>query len=149
MIESGSVYLVVRDFTKSVEFYRKLLEKEAATQNKTRFVIFHAGSLCLCLLNGNYDAEHPEQVEKAGEYHPLFDDFVAVTESPNSRKAVINLVTFDLKGEYERVKGLGICTDLTKIRYINAGTPYWYFCLCDPDGNVIEITGDYVPVQGQ
>lgn len=148
MIEYGSVYLVARDFEKSLAFYKKLLEKDVSAQNKTRFAIFHVGSLCLCLYNGKYDIENPEMVKHAGEYCPLFDDYVAIAESPNSRKVVINLGTPDLEKEYERVKEFCIGSDLTEIRYVNAGTPYWFFCLCDPDGNVIEITGGYTPKEG-
>ena len=148
MLETGSIYLIVRDFNQSVSFYQQLLEKNVASQNKTRFAIFNVGNLCLCLLNGKFDAEYPEQVERIGEFAPLFDDFVAITEKQNSRKIVINLGTPDLRKEYERIKDLHIASDLTEIRYINAGRPYWYFCLCDPDGNVIEITGGYTPEGG-
>lgn len=35
---------------------------------------------------------------------------------------------------------------MTEIKSINAGHgDYFYFQLCDPDGNVIEVTGDYTP----
>ncbi len=148
MIDSGLIYLVVRDFEKSLAFYSELLEREVSARNKTRFAMFYVGDLCLCLLNARYDMDHSDEVERVGEYHPLFDDFAAIAEWPNSRKAVINLVTSDLKSEYERVKELGIGSDLTDIRYINAGAPYYYFCLCDPDGNVVEITGEYRHVKG-
>lgn len=148
MIESGLVYLVVRDFEKSLAFYKKLLERDVSAQNKTRFAVFHVGSFCLCLLNGKYDAEHPDSIEQAGAYHPLYDDYAAIAESPNTRKVVINLGTPDLQKEFERIKAVCIGSDLTEIRYLNAGTPYWFFCLCDPDGNIIEITGDYKPKKG-
>ena len=148
MLETGSIYLVVRDFNQSVSFYKQLLEKDVLSQNKTRFAIFNVGNLWLCLLNGKYDAEYPDQVERAGEFDPLFDDFVAVTEKQNSGKIVINLGTPDLRKEYERIRKLHIASDMTEIRYINAGNPYWFFCLRDPDGNVIEITGGYTPEKG-
>lgn len=46
--------------------------------------------------------------------------------------------------EYKyRIKGLGITTQMTEIRFINIFSPYWYFAFMDPDGNPIEITGDY------
>ena len=150
MIETGSIYLVVRDFNQSVSFYRQLLEKDVLSQNKTRFAIFNVGSLCLCLLNGKFDAEHPDQVERAGGFDPLYDDYAAATETQNIGigKIVINLGAPDLRKEYERIKGLHIAPDMTEIRYINAGRPYWFFCLRDPDGNVIEITGGYTPEGG-
>ena len=148
MLETGSIYLVVRDFGRSVSFYKKLLEKNVSAQNKTRFAVFNVGSFYLCMLNGKFDAEHPDQVEHAGEFVPLYDDFAAVMEKQNSGKIVINLGTPDLRKEYERVKELHIASEMTEIRYINAGRPYWYFCLRDPDGNVIEITGGYTPEDG-
>lgn len=148
MLDTGSIYLIVRDFERSVSFYKKLLERDVSAQNKTRFAIFHVGGLCLCLLNGKIDAEHPDLVEHAGKYVPLYDDYTAIMERQNGGKAVINLGTLDLKKEYERLKELSIASDLTAIRYINAGTPYWYFSLRDPDGNVIEITGGYSPEGG-
>ena len=148
MLETGAIYLIVRDFDQSVSFYKQLLEKNVSAQNKTRFAVFNVGSFYLCLLNGKFDAEHPDQVEHAGEFVPLYDDFAAVMEKQNSGKIVINLGTPDLRKEYERVRELHIASDMTEIRYINAGRPYWYFCLRDPDGNVIEITGGYTPVDG-
>ena len=38
---------------------------------------------------------------------------------------------------------------MTKVRYICYASPYYYFQLTDPDGNIIEITGDYVPEEGE
>ena len=148
MIDNGSIYLVVRDFEKSVDFYKKLLEKDVSGKNKTRFAIFNVGSLCLCMLNGSYDKENPDKVVMAGDYNPLYDNFAAIADINNSRKFVINLCTPDLRKEYERIKALNIGSDLTGIKYVNAGTPYWFFCLRDPDGNVIEITGGYTPDDG-
>lgn len=149
MIEFGSIYLVVRDFEKSLDFYKKLFEVGVSAQNKTRFAIFNAGGLCLCLLNGYFDRDNPDKVNEAGEYNPLYDNYAAVADADNNRKVVINLGTSDLRKEHERIKALGIGSDLTDIRYINSGTPYWYFCLLDPDGNTIEVTGGYTPKDGQ
>ena len=143
MIKTGSIYLVVKDFEKSLEFYKQLLEKDVSAQNKTRFAIFNVNGLCLCLMNGYFDAKNPEQVTTAGKYYEEYDNMVAIAEQENPGKVVINLGTDDLKAEHERISGFGIGQDLTEIRYINAGSPYYYFCLQDPDGNTIEITGPY------
>ena len=62
MIKTGSIYLVVKDFDKSLDFYKQLLEKDVSAQNKTRFAIFHLNSLCIFLMNGYFDTENPEQV---------------------------------------------------------------------------------------
>lgn len=42
-------------------------------------------------------------------------------------EVVINLCTDDLEKEYRRIRGLEIVTELTDIRYVNAGNTYWYF----------------------
>ena len=60
MLETGAIYLIVRDFEQSLSFYKQLLEKNVSSQNKTRFAIFNVGNLCFCLLNGKFDAEHPD-----------------------------------------------------------------------------------------
>ncbi len=148
MIEFGSIYLIVRDFDKSVDFYKKLLEVDVSAQNKTRFAIFNTGGLCLCILNGYFDRDNPDKVIEERKYNPLYDNFAATADAENNRKVVINLGTSDLAKEYERIKALNIGSDLTDIRYINAGTPYWYFCLLDPDGNTVEVAGGYTPKNG-
>ncbi len=58
-------------------------------------------------------------------------------------KLRINLRVEDLKTEYNRIKELGITTQMTEIRFINVFSPYWYFTFMDPDRNSIEITGNY------
>lgn len=144
MIKAGSIYLVVKDFEKSLEFYKQVLGKDVSAQNKTRFAIFNINGLCLCLMNGYFDAKNPEQVTTKGRYYEEYDNMGAIAEKENPGKVVINLGTDDLEAEYKRLFGLGIGQNLTEIRYINAGSPYYYFCLQDPDGNTIEITGPYV-----
>ena len=143
MIKTGSIYLVVKDFDKSLDFYKQLLEKDVSAQNKTRFAIFHLNGLCICLMNGYFDTENPEQVVTQGKYYEVYDDMVAIAKKENSGKVVINLGTDDLRTEYERIRKLGIGMNVTDIRYINAGSPYYYFCLQDPDGNAVEITGPF------
>ncbi len=52
-----------------------------------------------------------------------------------------NFYTENLKNEYERIKALKIC-DLSEIMYVNIVEPYYYFNICDSDGNVLEICSD-------
>ena len=103
--------------------------------------------LNICLLNGYYDAKHPEQIEKKGESFPIYDDTVSIVDSENSRKAFINIVVSDLQKEYDRIISLGIAEKITPIRYLNVFAPYWYFTFADPDGNPIEITGEYQEIK--
>lgn len=139
----GSIYLVVKDFNKSLDFYEKLLDMEVSAINGERFAVFNNDGLNICLFNGYYDAEHPEQMKTIGESYPIYDDSLAIVNSENNRKIFINLGVHDLRKEYDRIVSLGIADELTPIRYLNVFSPYWYFTFMDPDGNPIEITGEY------
>lgn len=143
MIQFGSVYLIVKDFSKSIEFYKALLEKDVDAQNMTRFAIFNVNGLCLSIMNGYFDTENPDKVVTKGNSYDGYDDMVAIAEKANCGKVVINLSTDDLEKEYQRIQKLGIGEDITSIRYINAKNPYYYFSMKDPDGNTIEITGPH------
>ena len=55
---------------------------------------------------------------------------------------VLNFNINDLNAEYERVKELNI-GKITPIMYLNIASPYYFFLLEDPDGNTIEIMGNY------
>ena len=35
------------------------------------------------------------------------------------------------------------------IKYVCNVSPYYYFQFTDPDGNVIEVTGEYTPKEGE
>lgn len=139
----GSIYLVVKDFNKSLDFYEKLLDMKVSARNGERFAVFNNNGLNICLFNGYYDCKHPEQMGTIGESYPIYDDSVAIVNSENNRKVFINLGVPDLQEEYDRIVNLGIATELTPIRYLNVFSPYWYFTFMDPDGNPIEITGGY------
>lgn len=139
----GSVYLIVKDFDRSVSFYEKVLDMSVSAVNGRRFATFQSGGFNLCLMNGYYDAENRDQVTTKGEYWEIYDDLVKIAGSDNSRKVFINLGVEDLKTEYERIKELGIAQQLTPIRFIQVFSPYWYFTFMDPDGNPIEVTGGY------
>lgn len=139
----GSIYLIVRDFDKSVSFYEKVFDMKVSAASGKRFAQFHNQGLNLCLMNGHYDSENPDQVVTKGEYWEIYDNQSEIANSINTRKVFINLGVEDLKAEYNRIKGLGIATQMTEIRFINVFSPYWYFTFMDPDGNPIEITGNY------
>lgn len=115
----GSIYLVVKDFNKSLDFYEKLLDMEVSARNGERFAFFNNDGLNICLFNGYYDAEHPEQMKTIGESYPIYDDSLAIVNSENNRKIFINLGVHDLRKEYDRIVSLGIADELTPIRYLN------------------------------
>ena len=97
MISQGSIYLIVRDFDKSVQFYKLLLERDVTEQNMNRFAIFNINGLCLSIMNGYFDSEHPDKVTTKGKVYKEYDDCVSIAEMQNTGKVVINLSTNDLK----------------------------------------------------
>ncbi len=40
MITYGTVYIITQKFNETLEFYRKLFERDVVAQNKTRFACF-------------------------------------------------------------------------------------------------------------
>lgn len=142
-MRSGSIYLVVRDFEKSLDFYEKVLDMKVSATNGNRFAMFNNEGLNICLMNGYYDVQNPDRVIKRGEYCPDYDDQHLIATAENTRKVFINLGVPDLRAEHERIQSLAIAEKLTSIRYIEVFSPYWYFTFQDPDGNPIEITGGY------
>lgn len=141
----GSIYLVVNDYDQSIYFYEKLLQIPVTRQNTNRFAMFEFKGKCISLMNGHFDVEHPDKVIRKGDYTEEFDNFEKIALSPNTHKFVLNFWTEDLQKEYERIKSMNISNHLTGIKYVCHVSPYYYFQFTDPDDNVIEVTGDYVP----
>ena len=139
----AAIYLVVKDFDKSVSFYEKLLDKKVSARNGSRFAMFDGDGIHISLMNGLCDSVQQDEIKTVGGYYPAFDDFEKIIESENSRKIFINIFVDDLKKEYGRIISLGIAEEITPIRFVEYSAPYWYFTLADPDGNPIEITGGY------
>lgn len=146
-MRNASIYLVVKDFDKSVSFYEKVFDMEVSATRGKRFAMFNSNGLTLCIMNGYYDSENPEQVITKGKYWEIYDNQSEIANSINTHKVFINLGVEDLKAEYNRIKELGIAVQMTEIRFINVFLPYWYFTFMDPDGNPIEITGGYTEEQ--
>ena len=116
-----SVYLVVKYFKKSIDFYEKFLSMRVSTINPDKFAEFFFDNKCISLIN---EADlHNHDYSGSGDY-----------------KFVLNFSIDDLQREYERVKSLNI-GKVTKIK--QAHPDYFYFHLNDPDKNVIEINGSY------
>lgn len=145
----GSIYLIAKDFKKSIEFYEKLLGIRVSTQNMQRFAQFMFGGNNISIMNGYFDIMNPELTVHKGKYDEAFDNLVAIAEAQNTHKFVLNFCTEDLKQERDRIEQLNISESLTDIKYVNNVMPYYYFQLTDPDDNVIEITGQYTPEAGE
>lgn len=145
----GSVYLIAQNFNKSITFYEKLLEIPVSKKNMDRFAMFNFEGQCIAIMNSYFDKQNPDKVINKGKFDEYFDDLVEISKLPNSRKVVLNFWDEDLQKEYERVKKLNISDKVTDIKYVCNVSPYYYFQLTDPDGNIIEVTGDYIPENGE
>ena len=145
----GSIYLIVRDFNKSVIFYEKLLEMKVTAKNMERFAQFEFEGHNISIMNGYFDNQNPELTIHKGEHVEKFDNLVAIAESKNTNKFVLNFWVEDLEKERERIIKLNISDLVTKVKYVNNVMPYYYFQVADPDGNVIEITGQYIPKESE
>lgn len=120
-IHLGSIYLIVRDFEKSISFYEQLLSMNVSTRNcGNKFAEFYFDNKCLALMN---EDSLPGHHYEGGDH-----------------KFVLNFWVEDLSKEYCRLKELKI-GEMTEIEKVNEG--YYYFNVFDPDNNVCEITGGY------
>jgi hypothetical protein len=145
----GSIYLIVKDFNKSITFYENLLEMKVTTKNMERFAQFQFDGYNISIMNGYFDIQNPELTIHKGQYLEKFDNLVAIAESKNTNKFVLNFWVEDLEKERERIINLNFSDLVTDVKYVNNVMPYYYFQVADPDDNVIEITGKYLPKVGE
>lgn len=116
------LYLLVKDFSRSVHFYEQLLNRRHTLLGGNRFAQFRFNGNCiLSIMNEGHLQDH--------HVPPV-----------NTHKFVLNLFTPNLGAEFARVKALNI-GPFTDIQ--SAHPSYHFFNLVDPDYNLIEITGEY------
>lgn len=135
----GTTYIYVSDIKKSINFYSKLLQEQPLKANNDRWVQF---SNKIALYNKAYDAKiiGAEANDKFNQAY--IDDFYKDTGAPKNNLVVFNFEVDDLKSEYQRLKSLNI-GKVSELMYVNVHMPYWYFNITDPDGNTLEITGNF------
>lgn len=133
------VYLNVSNVQASIDFYSQLLQIEVEAQYKDRWAQFKISEeIRLGLLNPEFDKS---VIAKGKDLDQHFNE-AAMKNIPESIEAgnsiVLNLRADNLAEEYERIQKF--CTsDLGEIMYVNFMTPYNYFMVQDPDGNLIEV----------
>ena len=135
----ATFYTYVRNMERSVDFYRNLLSEEPQFHSGDRWVQF---SNHIALYNKEYDRPLIERDNGDVFNKAYIDEFYRDTDERKNNAVVFNFYTEDLLKEYERLKALNI-GPVSELMYVNVFCPYWYFNITDPDGNVIEITGNY------
>jgi catechol 2,3-dioxygenase-like lactoylglutathione lyase family enzyme len=142
MLNLGCTYLIVKDMEKSIAFYEALLGMKASSKNFHRWAQFNFGN-CIALFNPKYDEEMIRQgVDLDVHYNEAYQAYKHNTHITYGNNFVLNFNVPDLNAEYARVKGLNI-GEVSEILYINIVMPYYCFMLSDPDGNQIEIMGEW------
>lgn len=144
MLHLGSTYLMVKDMSKSIDFYSKLLSMEPTAKNYDRWAQFDFEDQCIALFNNEYDKRMIEgNIDLDKHYNKAYIEFFKDNKIIYGNNFVLNFWIEDLNKEYERVLNLEI-GQVSPIKYVNIAMPYYFFTLQDPDDNLIEITGRYV-----
>ncbi len=141
----GCAYIKVKDMKRSTAFYTALLEREPQGPCPERWASFPGVPISLYSLE--YDLEllrnapHPEE-----HFSRAYREHVG-RERRDTGGVVFNFSVPDLAVEYERLRALDI-GPMSPVYYVNVTFPYWYFTIQDPDGNEIEIEGNYsLPIE--
>ena len=137
-----STYIETKDFDKSIDFYKKILQIEPIIFCENRWVEFETGNK-IALYNKKFDEQKIKNNNNIQEnYNKAYiDDFNSKKSDKKNNIVTFNFYTENLKDEYERIKELKIC-DVSEVMYVNIVEPYYYFNISDPDGNLLEICSD-------
>lgn len=135
----GTTYICTWDIHKSCAFYQTLLNQKPVYRNEDRWITFACG---ISLYNQKYDEKLIEENKLSHFNQAYLDEFFKEEQPRKNNLVVFNFEVEDLCKEYKRIKDLAI-GEMTEILYVNIISPYYYFNLTDPDGNILEITGNY------
>ncbi len=143
MLYLGSTYIIVKNMEKSIDFYEKLLEMKVSSQNYDRWAQFNFDNKCIALFNSKFDER---MIEKNDDLENHYDnnylEYIKERKITYGNNMVLNFWIDDLKKERIRLVNLNI-GKVSEIMYLNIASPYYMFVVDDPDGNTIEITGNY------
>lgn len=114
MLNLSSILLFSEEPKKLVQFYKKVLEKDPVMEDG-EYAGFSAGN---CFLNiGPHDKVHGN--------------------NQNPERIMLNFETDNVKGEFERIKGLG--ADVIAEPYQMEDWDGWIATLADPEGNYFQL----------
>lgn len=136
----ATTYICVKDIEKSLYFYKTLLNQEPLYCNDNRWITFDCGNY-LSLYNEQYDLDLIENKLDHNKFNQAYRETLLQEEIRHNDIVVFNFEVDDLRQEYQRLKALQI-GELSEMYYVNIHIPYWYFTIKDPDGNILEITGN-------
>ncbi|MBN1775284.1 MAG: VOC family protein [Clostridiales bacterium] len=143
MLRLSSTYVVVRDMERSVEFYSLLFDMEPSARVLDRWAQFDVDGGCFGVFNQMFDykvliAEKSTDVM----FNKAYVDRLSRHNTVFGNNVIHHFRVDELSIEYDRLLSLKI-GQLSDILFVNVSFPYHFFTLTDPDGNIIEITGEY------
>lgn len=141
-MELCCTYIETDKFEEVVNFYEEIFQVKGNVYTKNRWIEFDYGNK-LAIYNRQYDIEKIDENKIENNFSKSYIDNFRKTNSKNINNIItLNFYTEDLNKEYERIKNLNIC-EISEIMYVNITEPYYYFNIFDPEGNTIEICGNY------
>ena len=141
-MELISTYIETKNFEKSVDFYKAILNIEPKVYCENRWIEFECGNK-IAIYNKQFDIQKINENKNLNKnYNQAYiKNFEKVESEKKNNIITLNFYTSDLKQEYKRIKELNI-TEISEIMYVNIVEPYYYFNVTDPDGNTLEICSE-------
>lgn len=141
----GCTYLYVKDMDVSRNFYDKLLDMAPTHTNQDRWAQYNFNGNCIALMNKAFD-DRLFKSEDGGlkVFDQAYIDYFKGLDIQYGNHVVLNFWTDDLTQAYSRIRGLNI-GEVSDIMLVQFKSPYYFFIIKDPDGNVLEMNGHYQP----
>lgn len=149
MLHLTSSYILVNDMDRSAEFYSKLFGVKPTIITPDRWIQFDFDGNVLAICNQLFDLK---AIAGGGDIESMYSKAYISRLSKHRTVFGNNIVhtfqTDDLSKEHLRISKIhgGIISD---ILYLNIESPYSFFTVTDPDGNVIEVFGEYAAPEKQ
>lgn len=141
-MELCCTYIETDKFNEMVSFYEKVFKEKAIVYTENRWVEFDFGNK-LSIYNRLYDEkEIKDNMDSVNYNRAYIENFMEDKEKSINNSIILNFYTDNLEEEYKRIKKLNMCK-VSDIMYVNITEPYYYFNVYDPEGNTIEICGNY------
>lgn len=142
-MELCCTYIETDKFDEVVNFYEKVFQMKGNIYTKDRWIEFDYGNK-LAIYNRKYDIEKIETNKIDNNFSKSYiENFRKEKGKNNNNIITLNFYTENLNKEYKRIKNLNI-GNISEIMYVNITEPYYYFNIFDPEGNTIEICGNYI-----
>lgn len=149
MLHLISSYILVNDMDRSSEFYSKLFGVKPTIITPDRWVQFDFDGNVLAICNQLFDLK---TIAGGGDIDSMYSKEYIRRLSKHRTIFGNNIVhkfhTDDLSKEHERIAKIHGGT-VSDILYMNIDSPYSFFTVADPDGNVIEVFGEYAVPEKQ